>query len=685
MGLDRRAFLKFLAGASAGVMVTPVPWKLLDDVSIWTQNWSWIPRNIPGPSKFVRVVSKTCPSSTAMTIRLAGSRPVRALPDNAHPLGGGVTAIAASEVQMLYSPGRVSRPMMRSKDGAYVETTWANAAKLLHDKLVAAGTRVAFLSGDENGYTTEVISAFAAALGSDKVYLMPSEAQAAAVAVHAMGVNGRLGYDIEKSDCVLCIGANIFETFGPVVANRKAFFANRPHATKEPAEAAALVYAGPTQNNTATAGKWLPITPGSEGALALGIAAELVRRGRGVAASDFDSFRSLCASTPLAQTASHTGVSEAALKALVDQLEKAKAPLVITGSSSVGGAGAAPVVAGFAVNALLGNLNKPGGLQILPEMAPVLPGARPRMELFRNDFAKALLAENDTQVLVVHEANPLFALPDSAKVKAAYKKVPFKVSFASMMNETASESDLVLPIAMGIERADDVANPYGFPKFIYCTTGPATQPGEHVRETAGTLLFIAKQMGHALGNKTINSIIMAKASDLNATPDSLAEGTPVVTEQKVTVSTFSLRSGLLAAALAKDAPRGVSLAIGTRLGFGTPQTGIPPFAVKTVRGNELTGTEMHVAMNGKTAQTLGLAADDRVKVASGTASVSARVRVFEGVAPGVVAASFGFGHTAFDAFSQNKGENVMKLVSASAEPETGLSVWPQTIVKVTKA
>jgi len=677
MGLDRRAFLKFLAGASAGVMVTPLPWKMLDDISIWTQNWSWIPRLIPGPSSVVRVVSKTCPSSTALNIRLVGSRPVRALPDPTHPLGGGVTAIAASEVQLLNSPGRVTRPMLRSKDGAYVETSWADAAKLLHDKLAEAGTRAAFLSGDDNGYTTEVISAFAAALGSDKVFLMPSEAQTAAVAMNAMGINGRLGYDIENSDCVLCIGANIFETFGPVVANRKAFFSK--------AQRAALVYAGPTQNNTATAGKWLAIIPGSEGALALGIAAELVRRGRGVAASDFDGFRTLCVSTPLEQTAAVTGLGEEALKALVDQLEAAKAPLVITGSAGIGGEGAAPVIAGFAINALLGNVNKPGGVQLVPEMATVLPGARSRAELFRNDLAQFLETQADTQVMVVHEANPLFALPDTEKTKEAFKKVPFKVSFASMMNETAAECDLVLPIAMGIERADDVANPYGFPKFIYCTTGPAVQPGEHVRETAGTLLFIAKQMGHALGNRSIDSIIMAKASALGASPDELALGNPVLGDQTLTVSSFALRPALLAAALVKEAPTGVSLAVGTRLGFGTPQTGIPPFAVKTVRGNELTGAVMHVAMNGKTAQTLGVGADDKVKLSAGNASVTARVRVFEGVASGVVAASFGFGHTAFDEFSQNKGENVMALVAASVEPETGLTVWPQTIVKVTKA
>ena len=72
-----------MAGASAGIMVTPLPWKLLDDVSIWTQNWGWIPRLQPGPNSFVPVVSKMCPSAVAMQVRLVEGRPVRALPFDA--------------------------------------------------------------------------------------------------------------------------------------------------------------------------------------------------------------------------------------------------------------------------------------------------------------------------------------------------------------------------------------------------------------------------------------------------------------------------------------------------------------------------------------------------------------------------------------------------------------------------
>lgn len=43
MGLDRRSFISLVAGGVAGSLFTR-NMETLDDVSIWTQNWPWIPR-----------------------------------------------------------------------------------------------------------------------------------------------------------------------------------------------------------------------------------------------------------------------------------------------------------------------------------------------------------------------------------------------------------------------------------------------------------------------------------------------------------------------------------------------------------------------------------------------------------------------------------------------------------------
>ena len=278
MALDRRGFLKFIGGATAGILATPVVWKGLDDVSIWSQNWSWIPRNIKGANSYVPTVSKLCPTGVGVRVRLVDGRPVRVIGNPEHPLSkGGVSSIAAAEVQMLYSPARMKRPLKRSPDGAYVMISWEEAEAMLLDGLKAAkgGDALACISGDDNGTINELLSAFVQQSGAKSFFLMPGEAQPAAKAWDLMGGEGQIGYDIEKSDFVLAIGANVLEAWGTAIRNRHAFGASHPHGAEPTAQ---FVYAGPVLNNTATgADDWLPIRPGTESAFALGLAHLLIK------------------------------------------------------------------------------------------------------------------------------------------------------------------------------------------------------------------------------------------------------------------------------------------------------------------------------------------------------------------------------------------------------------------------
>ena len=692
MVLDRRGFIKFIAGASAGIMATPLPWKLLDDVSIWTQNWPWIPSNVKGETSYTYAVSKTCPSSAAFRVRLVGGRPVRVLPnDENHPLGGGLTALAVAEVQMLHSPGRVKRPLMRGPDGAFLELTWNKAAEILAGKLKQAGGKTAFVSGDETGSTNNVISAFAKALGSDEVYLMPSEGQCAAKAAALMGVTGQIGYDLENSDYVLALGANMLESWGTVVRNRRLFAAGNPHPDAKGKTPATFAYAGSVQNNSAAVARpWLPIYPGTEGILALGIANLLIAKGRAADAFDFGAFKALAAEYTLEKTAELTGVDPKKLESVVNSLLAAKAPLVVVGSEFSQGGGAAPVMAGFAVNALLGNINKPGGVCLLPEKMRTIDSAS-RSELYANDLVARLgdwaVGKDAPALLIMHEANPVYALPDPASVKQALKAVSFKVSFSTFLDETAKECDLVIPIPMGLERIDDVYTPYGSGQQIYCVSLPASEPVESVRSTANSLLYLAKQLGFDLGPSMYEELLKSQADCVKNLCSVVMLGRqPAVSDEKVAVTGYSLRPDILGKALTRnDDGNKLSLAPYAKLNLGTAKTGIPPYNTKTLRAAELDGATMSVMMNAGTAKKAGLKDGDAVVLDSGKQKISARLRVFEGVMNGTVAVCLGYGHTALDEFSQNKGANVMELLSASPEPETGLTVWSQAGVVVTKA
>src|SRR6056297_1778782 len=118
MGLDRRSFIAFLAGGTGGILCTPVVWKLLDDVSIWSQNWPWIPKLQYGERMNKPVACKFGADAYGILVETAAGRPFTAKGNPDHPLSmGGIDPMGVGSVQMLYSPSRVQGPMKKTGNG----------------------------------------------------------------------------------------------------------------------------------------------------------------------------------------------------------------------------------------------------------------------------------------------------------------------------------------------------------------------------------------------------------------------------------------------------------------------------------------------------------------------------------------------------------------------------------------
>ena len=683
MGLDRRCFIKLAAGAGVGIMATPLPWTLIDDVSIWTQSWPWIPAIPNGETTYANTTSKLCPSACGLKVRMAGGKPIRAQSDPEHPLGGGISALAAAEVQLLYSPARVKAPLIRKGDGAYVQITWDEANRLLADKLASAGNRLACISGDETGSSIEVLSAFLSSRGSDDMFLMPSEAQAASRAWELMGGIGQIAYDIEGSDFILALGANYLESWGTFIRNRKAFATVHPHGL---APESAMVYVGPVQNNTAAvADAWVPAKVGTETVLALGLANALINRGRSISAPDFEDFRVMAATYTPAKVEALTGVSPEALRNMLEGLLKAKTPLVLVGSELGHGGGAAPVMAGMAVNLLLGGFGRKGGVKAIPLAKAQLAGAKNRTEVYRKDVVSYLSSKPTAQMLLVYSANPAYALPNPKGAAEVLKTIPFKVSFSAFLDETAKLCELVLPMPLGLETFDDIESPYGCGKAFYALTRPVTKPVVKAQHGLDLLLAASASLGGKLP-KSFEDVLKAKASAVGTAFASLVDGKAFQNAAVLPLPTLNLNPDLLNRA-ADRKPLGAVLTLAPlrKIAMGTAQTGIPPFNVKTIRTSELVAGDMHVLINGATASSLGLKPGDKIRLSSGQNEIMARVQIFEGVAPDTVAVQTGFGHTALDQFSQKKGANAAELLISSEEPGTGLTVWNRLGASIVKA
>ncbi len=682
MGLDRRAFITFVAGVAAAAPLTPLAWKPVDDISIWTQNWQWTPKLPNRAVYFSQMASKMDPSGAGIRVALAGDNPCAVYGDTEQPLSrGGVTAMAANEVKLLYSPARVRQPMRRTEAGL-APVSWDEALDLLAAKLDAAGRRVAFINGDETGTAGEVFSAFAEARGG-KYFMMPTEAQSAAKAWSMLGGAGEVGYDIEKADFVLMLGADALESWGTVVRNARAFGDSHP---AEKQASAQYVFCGPVRNNTATvADRWVPARPGSMETLALGLAHHLIRSGATADTPDFGEFKARVLSrfTP-EKVAKVTGVSVADQARLAKELASASRPLVLAGSEFGHGAGAGPVMAGLALNVLLGRVDRPGGLRSLPEAPTVVAGAKSRREAYEADLAawlgKVSSGAEQVEVAMVYDANPAYALPADADAAAALAKVPFTVSFNTFMDETAETADLILPSSMTLERHDDVYTPYGSGQVAYTRNKPVMAPAFDTRHAADAVLAVAGRLGMDLGYTGFRQVLAAKADALGVAKTG---GKTFVAD--ATAGPGRVRLVPAAAEPVSPARSGLALAPVNRRNLGTSKVALPPICVNTVRRSDIDGDAICVSLNSRTAREQGLRAGDMVSVAGAKARMTARVAISERVMDGVVAAPMGLGHTAWDNDASGKGGNVYTLLSVADEPASGLTKWTGSTVAIAKA
>ncbi len=682
MGLDRRGFVKFVVGGVAGTLFTPVIWQSLDDVSIWSQNWPWIPRVPTGEVKSKAALSKLCSAGCAVKVKTVGGQPYAAIGNTANPMSkGGICPVCAGGVQLMFSPARVKSPMKKVGEGKYEAIKWEDAEAMLVEKLTplkGQEGKLAVICGDETGSAGDVFSAFAAGMGGGYC-LMPSEMYTATKGVKLMGGNGQPGFDLAGADLVLMIGADALDGWGTSVANQKAFAATRP--------ATSYLYAGPVLNNTASVcDKVVTVNASGLAAFSLGLANQLIAAGAVSSAPDFADYKALAAKfTPEAVEAA-TGVKADVLKDIAAKLKAAKAPVVVAGAGVGQANGAVDFVAAASLNVLLGRVNVAGGMTVLPAAPKAIASAvgRESAKDAASFLAQVATGKAAPAALLVYDANPAYALPQAADMAKALGNIAFKVSFATYMDETASLADLILPAPHPYERNDDALNPYGVAKPTYLAGKPVVKkPAFDCKDSVDVLLAAAGKVGVSLGFETYADVIKAKASALGADLDALTAGGVWTSEAK------GGNLSLGASALAKVAPaaadaKALAVAPVGRLAFGTGTLATPPANLLIVRDTELSGKDLIVQMNAATAKAAGLAQGAKVKLTAGSAEIKARLNVSESVAAGTVAVPMGFGRSAWDEFTKGKGENVYKILTASEEAGTGMKVWAGSTVAVAK-
>jgi anaerobic selenocysteine-containing dehydrogenase len=304
-----------------------------------------------------------------------------------------------------------------------------------------------------------------------------------------------------------------------------------------PGQRAKIVQIESRASVTATkADEWLPIRPGTEGALALGVAHIIVRDElydeafvsehtfgfedwTDEAGQAHMGFRSLVMRDDYAQehVAEVTGVAAHAIERIAREFAAAR-PAVAAGDVSGYSNSLYSQWAIHALNALVGSIDAPGGVmrQMEPPLAPwaepvldevaVQGLSQPRADGAGTDVFP--LAESvphaltqtpyPIEVLFLYHTNPMYDDPPELDWKAALEGIPLVVSFSPYLDETSEHADLLLPDCTYLEKwfLEPLEPSLGYPAVGLGR--PVVDPLYETRNTADVLIELARAMGGSL-------------------------------------------------------------------------------------------------------------------------------------------------------------------------------------------
>jgi anaerobic selenocysteine-containing dehydrogenase len=726
MKIDRRCFLSLGIGGAAGIALSPLPWKLADDSAIWTQMWPWTPVPADGEVTYVKSACTLCPGGCGISVRKVGNRAVKIEGIEGHPVNdGGICPLGLSGLQFLYGPTRVKTPLKRTGErgeGKWEKISWKEAIAEVSKKLgdlreKGESDSLACISGSDKGTVPALFKRFMSVFGSPNFMRMPSIQDSYEIANNvSMGLVAQSGFDLEHADFILSFGSGLIEGWGSPVRMIRANSSWRKAGVK-------VVQVEPRLSNSAAkSDKWIPVNPGTEYALALGLAHVIIRESLyrkdfvQAGALGFIRFRDLILSSYSPESVEKiTGVKKETIESLAADFAKSERPIAICGrgqgkaQSSLG-----ELLAVQALNALAGNIGREGGVFAVNDPAYIAWPAYQADETaaagikkeridgagsvkygfaksLTNRFAGAVNSGAPVSLLFVLESNPLYSLPDTKAVKDAFKKIPFIVSFSSFMDDTALHSDIILPNHVYLERYEDVPATAGLSKPVVSLARPVVSPQFNTKHAGDVIILIAKEMGSPVADAfpwdDYQACLEGTAGDkwkiLNEEGFS---SDPAFTAQVVNTSPgkFDISGGipdftnLFASVSHEGDPKAYPLFLMPYDSFriANGYIGAPPFVIKAVEDTVLKGKDILVEINPATAMANGLSAGSYATLKTPKGSARVKINLFEGIMPGLVAMPRGLGHTAYDNYLAGKGINVNELIGTVEDPASGLdAAW----------
>lgn len=538
VSIGRRQFIGLMAGAAAGAATGFPAGRLFYDVLASADQPVYPPR---GPEQYVLSVCSLCQGGCGVRVRKIGERIVKLEGNPLHPISGGrLCAKGQAAIQWLYHPDRVRTPLQRvgprGSLSSFRRATWSTALTEIASRLQALREEkrpeaLVVIHGSGEQMERRIVRRFLDAYGSPNDISLERGSSSESMALQlTQGVRGVPAYDVRGSDYILSLGSEFLEAPPSPVFAARAYgdFRQRPNGRR-----GTLIHVDPRLSITASsADEWIAIRPGTHGVFGLGVAAAIVAEGLyhrefisehtiGFDDSSGTGLRQLLEERfSLERVATETGVSVNVILRVARELAGAKTGLVI-------GPRKGPLLPGrlfdhlaaHVLDALIGNIDQPGGV-LVPEETPHAewPSSagddiattglrRPRLDgitdssFLESDpeqLADAILGGQPyrAEMLLVVGGDPLFTSFAPARFARALERVPLVVSFATIADDTALQSDWILPRVHFLEQWELHTRPDGVPFPLSSLAQPAAaKPLGEARSPGEVFLDLARRTG----------------------------------------------------------------------------------------------------------------------------------------------------------------------------------------------
>lgn len=525
MTLKRRGFLKLGSGLAVSL---PLAKCLPENSYNTTSRSSWL----AGEEQWAPSICQLCPGGCGIRVRMIDGMAVKVEGNPLHPLNKGkVCPKGQAGLQLLYHPNRIKEPLKkvgeRGKNN-WQPISWDEALAMVSDKLLelrASGLShtLAYVGGDQRNTCSELLKRFFKVYGSPNLFELDEWTVLKRAYLSTQGIYDLLASDLKNSRMVLSFGAGFLTNWPNVMENQRIYGERRAKRDLK------IVQIEPRFSIEASrADQWIPINQGSEGLLALGLASVLIRERLYNQAyierftSGFDEYRDyILKNIQLDRISDLTGVP---LRSIIEIAKEfyVRQPAVAVSDFKLAYSrnGFFSALAIHSLNALVGNIDSPGGLlrqrtAPLGELPPVTLDEAAKKAASHEKLGTAAESGQGSpgsasQYLVQnilnktpYEINCLFLSPSGDRLLSLNNQqkteiltsVPFIVSFSSFKTGLSSLADLILPDTTFYEKWQDHHSSPLSNIPIVGISRPIMSPLHQSRPFESTLLTLARNLG----------------------------------------------------------------------------------------------------------------------------------------------------------------------------------------------